>query len=443
MDIVTRAAGALKSVFLNEADEVNTQSRAVKRRRKFTPSSLAQTFILAFLKNPKASCENIACMAVATGIEVSAQAIEQRYSAELELFFKLMFQKMTQLVVASEYTLAPILERFTEVILIDSSSITLPDSQQPHYQGCGGTYGRGKAALKLQTELDIRNGSLRCVQVEHGRAPDGASSRQHTPQVVGSLRIADLGYFNIPVLEQIDDSSAYFLTRLQHNVKIYVDGIKHDLVSWLNSQQQGVVDCRIELGLKDRFACRLIAYRVPKEIANRRRQKLITASRSKTGRQPSAGSLAACGWEFMVTNLSEEQLSVTEAIVMYRTRWQIELLFKRWKSHGLIARLDGSNDVVTMTKFWIRLCAALIQHWLTIVAAWSPTLSLSLDKVARQIRDFVREIATDLSTSGDLIDVLHRFCRTSRVGCKLNPRRKKPGTLSLLRNPAILEYALT
>lgn len=443
MDMVTKVSNALKIIFLESADQINLQAKAVKRRRKFTPRSLAQTFILAFLKKPNASFEDIACMAVASGIEVTPQAIEQRYSSELELFFKLLFEDMTQFVINSDESLAPVLERFSEVILIDSSSVTLPDSQEKQYQGCGGTYGRGKAALKLQTELDLRSGCLRCVEVEQGRAPDGASDRQHIEQTAESLRIADLGYFNIPVLRKIDDSKAYFLTRIQHQTKIHVDGVKHDLVTWLNSQDDTTVDGRIEVGLKERFACRLIAYRVPEELANRRRQKLIKATRSKSGRQPSAASLAACDWEFMVTNLSEEQLSVEEAIVLYRARWQIELLFKRWKSHGLIAKMDGCNDIVKMTKFWIRLCAALIQHWLTVATAWSQTHCLSFDKIARRIRDFVREIATQLSTSGDLKAVLNDICRTVCVGCKLNLRRKKPGTLSLLRDPASLDYVLT
>jgi hypothetical protein len=443
MDMVPKVSNALKSIFLERAEQINSQAKAVKRRRKFTPRSLAQTFILAFLKNPDASFEDIACMAVASGIEVSPQAIEQRYSSDLELFFKLLFQDMTRFVIDSDESLAPILDRFSEVILIDSSSVTLPDSQEKQYQGCGGTYGRGKAALKLQTELDLRSGCLRCVEVEQGRAPDGASDRQHIEQAAESLRIADLGYFNIPVLRSIDESKAYFLTRIQHQVKIHVDGVKYDLVTWLNMQEAGTVNRRIEVGLKERFACRLIAYRVPEELANRRRQKLIKATRSKSGRQPSAGSLAACDWEFMVTNLPVEQLSVNEAIVLYRARWQIELLFKRWKSHGLIAQMDGNNDIVKMTKFWIRLCAALIQHWLTVATAWSPTHCLSLDKIARRIRDFVREIATQLSTSCDLEVVFNEICKTVRIGCRINLRRKKPGTLSLLRDTASLDYVLT
>ena len=295
MDMVTKVSNALKSIFLERAEQINSQAKAVKRRRKFTPRSLAQTFILAFLKNPDASFEDISCMAVTSGIEVSPQAIEQRYSSDLESFFKLLFQDMTRFVIGSDESLAPILDRFSEVILIDSSSVTLPDSQEKKYQGCGGTYGCGNAALKLQTELDLRSGCLRCVEVEQGRAPDGATDRQHIEHAAESLRIADLGYFNIPVLRKIDESNANFLTRVKHHTKIYVDDIKYDLVTWLNSQEAGTVDCRIEIGMKERFSCRVIAYRVPEELANRRRQKLIKATRSKSGRQPSAGSLAATG----------------------------------------------------------------------------------------------------------------------------------------------------
>jgi len=443
MSILTKVSNALKTAFLKNAEEINLQANVVKRRRKFTPTSLAMTFILAILKDPDASCENIAGMAVASGIEVSAQAVEQRYSPELVTFFKLLFQSMTQIAVASDKALAPILERFSEVVLIDSSTISLPDSEAENHRGCGGSHGGGKAALKLQTELDLRSGRLRCVQIESGRSPDGASDRQHVEQTPGSLRISDLGYFDISVLREIDESNAYFLTRVQHSVKIHVDGVKHDLVPWLISREEGVVDCRIELGSSERFGCRLIAFRVPEEIANRRRQKHKAHILSKTGRQPTAASLAACDWEYLVTNLDKEQLGVEEVIVLYRARWQIELLFKRWKSHGLIAQMNGRNDVVKMAKFWIRLCAVLIQHWLTISVCWSPRDFLSLDKVARLIRDFVREIATGILKTRGLISILKRFCKTAQATCKLNRRRKKPGTLSLLRNPEILDYVLT
>ena len=418
-------------------------SQVIQRKRKFTPQALAQSFILALLQNPKANGEDIASMAAASGIEVSPQAVEQRYSPQLADFFQKLFRRMTQQVMSSETALAPILERFCEVILIDSRVITRPDSEEEIFRGCGGSYEGGKSALKLQTELDLRAGELRCVQIEQGRSPDGASDRQLVAFTPGSLRIADLGYFNLPVLQRIADSKAFFLTRLPHHTKIHIASEQHDVIAWLNAHSRTVVDTWIETGAQAHVRCRLIAWRVPEEIANRRRQKLLEKTRRKTGRTPTAESLAACDWELLVTNLPADQLSVQEAIVLYRARWQIELLFKRWKSLCLIDELDGRNDVVTMVRFWARLCAAIVQHWLTVSAAWSGALHLSFTKVAELVRQFADDLAIAISSDADVELILKRFCKTARSGCRRNRRRKKPGTIELLRNPDLLDYSLT
>lgn len=395
--------------------------------------------MLALLQNPKAHSEDMASMAAASGIEISHQAVEQRYSPRLAQFFQGLFQQMTQQVMSADTALAPLLERFSEVIVIDSSVITLPDSQQENFRGCGGSYEGGKSALKLQTELELRGGALRCVQIEQGRSPDGASDRQNVAFTLGSLRVADLGYFNLPVLQRIAEAKAFFLTRLPHHTKIHVAAEKHDVVAWLNSQSQMVVDTWIEIGSEARVRCRLIAWRVPEEIANCRRQKLTEKTRSKTGRPPTA----ACDWELLVTNLLEDQLSVKEAIVLYRSRWQIELLFKRWKSLCLIDELDGRNDVVTMLRFWARLCTALVQPWLTVGAAWSGALHLSFSKVAKLVRQLAKDLAIAISSGGDLELIMERFCKMARTGCRRNRRQKNPGTIALLRNPELLEYTLT
>ena len=443
MSIVPKVVKTLQGVFGSCAESANEETKVIKRRRKFTPQTLAAAFILALLRNPKANSEQIAAMAAASGVVVSHQAVEQRYSPELAEFFKILFSKMTQQVVHSNESLAPILERFSEVNVIDSSMITLPDSQQEEYQGCGGSYEGGKAALKLQTELNLRNGDLRCVQIEPGRSPDAATDRQQIVFTKGSLRLADLGYFNIRVFQEIDRCEAYYLSRVQHQTKIYVGGVKYDLVPWLNSLGDGVIDQQVEIGSTDRLGCRLIAWRVPEEVANRRRQKLIASTRKKHGRQPTAASLAACDWEFLVTNLLEDQLTIKEAIVLYRARWQIELLFKRWKSHCQIDELDGRNDIIQMTRFWARLCAMLIQHWLSIAASWSSTLRVSLGKTAKLTRDFAKDMAIGLSDNGYLTTILERFRQMAHATCKLTKRKKKPATLDQLRDPDQLEYVLT
>lgn len=248
MSMITKVAHALQTEFAQAAEQANEQTQAVVRKRKFTPVTLAQSFILALLKKPAASGEDVALMAAARGVEVSSQACEQRYSPALCNFFKTLLFKMVQIVVQTDEALASLLERFSEVKLIDSSSIQLPDCQAQEFPACGGKGSGGLAVMKLQTELDLRTGQLTCLQPEPGKSPDQGTDRQHVPPREGSLRIADLGYFSIPVLHMIALAKAYFLTRIQHVIKIHIEGKKQSLIEWLNSQSSVVVDREIGLG---------------------------------------------------------------------------------------------------------------------------------------------------------------------------------------------------
>jgi hypothetical protein len=308
-------------------------------------------------------------------------------------FLQKLFCEASKLVVGSDKALAPMLERFTSVTMLDSSTITLPDDVHEQFRGCGGSYGGGVAAMKLQTELDLRSGALAHVEVEPGRSPDGATSRQHARRGQGSLRISDLGYFNVPVFAAIMAAAAHFLSRLQFGTMVLGrDGNSVNLLPWLGKQPGPFVDQSILLSQGQRLACRLIAWRLPPEQANRRRRKLRQEVMSKRGSAPSAERLAWCDWTILVTSVPVEMLTPREATVLYRARWQVELLFKRWKSQGLVAELSGSTVVRQMVRVWSRLLAAVVQHWLVISSVWgNPTKSLS--KVYEAVRDFAGRLA--------------------------------------------------
>jgi len=79
----------------------------------------------------------------------------------------------------------------------------------------------------------------------------------------------------------------------------------------------------------------------------------------RKGREPSAARLAWCDWTILVTNVPVDLMTPAEAAVLYRARWQVELLFKRWKSQDLVAVLRGSTVVRQMVGVWSRLLAAL------------------------------------------------------------------------------------
>ena len=178
MDSIAKVGSALQELFGPAVEAAAARSGVIKRQRKFTAMSLAKTFVLGFLANPDATDEDLARMAVQVGAAVTPQAVEQRFAPALEQFLKDLLGRATQIVVSANQALAPILERFRRVILQDSSTLVLPDDQKEEYPGCGGSYGGGQAALKLQVEWDLRGGALTHLQIEAGRSPDGATTRQ-------------------------------------------------------------------------------------------------------------------------------------------------------------------------------------------------------------------------------------------------------------------------
>ena len=442
MGIIAKVGVALQFLFGKAAEDAGEVSGVIVRRRKFSASSLAQTFVLGFLQDPEATDEDLAQIAVQCGADVTPQAIEQRHTPKLVKFLKELFYGATKVVVGSDKALAPICERFTSVTLLDSSTITLPDSEKDEFPGCGGSYGGGAAAMKLQTEWDLRSGAITHVEIEPGRSPDAATCRQNARRGPGSLRITDLGYFNIGVFADMTKHDEYFLSRLQFGTKVLLpegDGV--EVLKWLAKQPGRFVDCPILLGKDQRLPCRLIAWRLPQEQADRRRQKLHKDMVSRNGKEPSAERLAWCDWTILVTNVPLEKMTPEEAVILYRARWQVELLFKRWKAQDLVAVLKGSTVVRQMVGVWSRLLAALVQHWLVIGAVWGdPTKSLS--KVCEAVRDFVGRLAASLNRPSELERVLVDIAATAAKTCRRN-KRSKPGTFEMLNDVSLLDFELT
>lgn len=441
MGIIAKVGVALQQLFGKIAEEAAETSGVIVRKRKFTSLSLARTFVLGFLQNPNATDEELARIAVQCGADVTPQAIDQRHTPRLVTFVKELFCRATKVVVGSDKALAPILERFSSVIVLDSSTITLPDSMKEESPGCGGSYGGGAAAMKLQTEWDLRSGAVTHVEIEPGRSPDGATSRQEARRGRGSLRITDLGYFNLAVFADMTKEGEYFLSRLQFGTSVLPEGEAVEIRTWLAKQPGPFVDQMIVLGKDQRLSCRLIAWRVPEEQANRRRQKLRQERVSKFGKEPSAERLAWCDWSILVTNVPVELMTPEEAVVLYRARWQVELLFKRWKSQDLVAVLRGSTAVRQMVGVWSRLLAALVQHWLVVASAWGdPTKSLS--KACEAVRNFVDRMAAALDQLPELERVLADLCAVVAKTCRRN-KRSKPGTFELLNDVSLLDFSLT
>jgi hypothetical protein len=443
MEIVTRVALAVQRVFGTLAEEIGQQCQLIQRQRVFTASSLAKTLVFGYLHNPRASWEELAEVAATCGASVSPQAIEQRFTPKLVSFLFRLCEAMTSQIVAAEPVVIPLLQRFNGVFLHDSTVLPLPDEYAQEWPGCGGSHGAGQAGLKAQVRLDLSTGQLAAVRLEPGRDPDQKTPLQRVGFPRGSLRIADLGYFCVKTLVFLQEGGVFFLSRIQSGTSAFqTDGQPLDLLAWLGANWNGVpLERNILLGSEARLPCRLVALRVPEEVASRRRQRLRDDARRK-GRTPSAKSLAWCEWTIYVTNVEPERISWKEIVVLYRARWQIELLFKLWKSHGCLATPTSGTPHRQLATMLIRLLALILQHWLLLASVWSMP-QRSLTKAVRATRGFARCLVCCLDDAGQFEQLLttlsHIVARTARI----NTRQRNPSHWQLLQNPDLLTYGLT
>jgi hypothetical protein len=439
MPILSEVARLLQTLLGPMAEEVGREVPVIKRHRKFSASTLAQTFILGFLARRRPSDEDLARMANRCGVEVTTQAIEQRVTQDMVTFLETLFRRALQLRVQADRAVAPLLERFPAVLLHDSSTIPLPDQLSDRFPGCGGSYGRGQAAIKLQVRLDLRGGSLDAVAIEAGRDCDQATPTQLEALAPGSLRIADLGYFDTKVLRRFGADGVFWISRVAFGTEIMTpDGTPIERVADLFGGSRGVVDREIVMGKEARLACRVVVWRVPAEVANRRRQKLIATAREKGNAPPSRKRLDWCDWAIFVTNVPRERLSVEDIGVLYRARWQIELLFKRWKSLGGIAEMIGSTAVRQLVGLWSSLLAVLIQQWMLQASGWGDR-RCSYYKAWRVISDQATHLARaqgcEEALAREIEEVRRLLGKIAR-----RDKRKQPGTFDLLNDPSLLGY---
>jgi hypothetical protein len=333
MPIISTIARPLQALFGPLAEEVAAEVPVVRRRRKFSPATLARTCILGFLAKPHASEEDLARTAARCGVLVTPQAVEQRYTDTMATFLEALFRRAIRQRVQADRTLAPLLERFPALILLDSTSVALPAELADRFPGCGGSYGGGRAAIKFQVQLDLRSGALDAVAIEAGKDCDQRTSLQSAPLPAGSLRISDLGYFDTEVFRGIQDRKGFWISRLAFGTEILTpEGRPIARIEDLFGPSGRVVDRPILVGKQAKLPCRIVIWRVPQEVADRRRQKLIATAREKGNRPPSRARLAWCDWTIFVTNVPGDRLTPEEIGVLYRARWQIEISHTEYPS---------------------------------------------------------------------------------------------------------------
>ena len=183
-------------------------------------------------------------------------------------------------------------------------------------------------------------------------------------------------------------------------------------------------------GQGGRLAARLIARRVPQDIADERRRRIRAAAKDK-GRAPAKAALALAAWNVLITNAPVALLSLEEALVLLRLRWQIELLFKLWKSHGKVAAWRTANPARILCEVYAKLLALVVQQWMIVASGWGDP-ERSLFKAAQVVRSYAAELASAFGDGDQFITVLRTMARVLQRSARMNKRRTTPTTAQRL-----------
>jgi hypothetical protein len=374
MTTIPQICTTMQTLLTTTTETVAATLHCVKRpdRAKFTPSTLVQTLVFGWLAQPDATVEQLAQMAARVGVEVSAQAIDQRFTTTTAALLHQVLTASLQHVLAADPVAIPILQRFTSIRVHDSTTIGLPDALTTTWLGCGNDTGRGTAGLKCGLQLDLLTGALCGLDLAHGRASDHSLPVQQATLPTGSLRIADLGFYDLEHFAALSAAGVYWLSRIQSNSCITPPGQpERSLVATLESlgpvaEWEGPV----LVGQDGRLPARLLVARVPQEVADERRCQIRAAAKEK-GRAPAKAALSLADWNVLITNAPPEKLSLEEAMVVMRLRWQIELLFKLWKSQGLVDEWRTEKPARILCEVYAKLLALIIQHWMLLASGWA------------------------------------------------------------------------
>jgi hypothetical protein len=207
--------------------------------------------------------------------------------------------------------------------------------------------GKDGKELRAHTCYNLTKGKIEEVIVTDKHTAEGTSMFKVIPKC---LYIADAGYGKGSKYYDIVSRGGNALFRFTPNLtklcnddngKDAIDMVKK-LKSRKNKRKKIIeFNCFIHVGNGKYTPVRVIASRLPDDKLLLARERKIRTSKKKQT-QIKQSTLVYSGWVILMTNLGTEH-SAESLLHLYRSRWQIELLFKRIKQFFGVKRLKKAT----------------------------------------------------------------------------------------------------
>jgi hypothetical protein len=299
------------------------------------------------------------------------------------------------------------LAMFDDVVIHDGTSFALKDDLAGQWPG------RFTRVSPAAVELHVTMSALDDNPISIVLAPDKESERHFAPgadSIRNCLLLEDRGFQDRRFFAEVQKAQGFFIVRGTKSIKPTIlkaydeqgQRMRHlegKSLSWPMLPRH-TVDLDIKWMDKsgNAYFGRLVAIYRP---GKRNRKTYV----------------------YLHTNLARLTFSAIEVGQLYRLRWQVELLFKEWKSHANLHGFDTSMAAIAQGLIWASLAAATLKRVITHTAEQVCGVELSTQRAARSGKHFLDRILKCLLGGGRL---LIRALHESFDYLRNNARRAHP-----------------
>jgi hypothetical protein len=330
----------IKEMFEKEfLNNIARRTKFIQRESTFT----AENFISLCLFYKDSICE-ASLSELATTLEseeqmnISPQALHERFNVYSVEFLKNILRetliRQNKVLSIKENKIQRL---FNRINVVDATSFKISDNLKEFYKGTGGH--SASAAVKIQLQYDILSGQIFACDVGKGSSSDAdyVSEIQKTIQA-NDLVLKDLGYFKMDDLKYIDKAKAFYISKIKKHTITYInDGKKCSQVDILEYVKDLAVGQTLDIpdayiGANKKLKTRLIITKLSEENKLKRETKNKLASKRCKSRMNDERSELWDSVNIYVTNIDNSTMKGDEIHDLYSLRWQVELMFKVWKS---------------------------------------------------------------------------------------------------------------
>ena len=262
------------------------------------------------------------------GKRVSKQAVFERLNASATAFTRQLLEQVLLQQSGKGFT-ASLFKSFGKVLLQDSTTLRLPQILSAMFPG-NHSRGEQKAVARIQSIFDIKAMRFIKFSLTGFTQNDQSDSANILPLVKkGDLVIRDLGYFSLAVFEKLIKAEVHFLSRLRFGVTITDKGGQPILLKDLLKQKRGT-DKWVYIGSKNKVLVRLVMIPVP---AAQAAEKIRRAKQDRDARlNHTKAYYEWLRFNVYITTVGKDVWTAQQVYKAYKVRWQIEIIFKSWKS---------------------------------------------------------------------------------------------------------------